>query len=69
MAINGTLKTHLADINEQAIERYECLMEQFKHEKGITEKLKALDSLKWLQLMNYISYQADEVILNELIYV
>ena len=40
----------------------------FAHAEGITEDLKARDQLAWVGRMNSIRQQAEEMILQELIY-
>ena len=37
-------------------------------ESGVTEDLKAADQMKWVGLMNTLKAQAEEIILEELIY-
>ena len=37
-------------------------------QNGVTESLKAGDPMKWTQMMNSLKAQAEETILNELIY-
>lgn len=64
----GTLFEHCADINEQAQQRLEVMMEQIIHEWGVKEEMKSTDPLGWVSLMNQARHCADEVILNELIY-
>ena len=44
----GKLNSYLADIDEQAQERFEVLIEQMKQAHGITEQLKAENTLEWL---------------------
>ena len=39
--MSGRLNSYLADIEEQAQERFEWIVEQMKQAQGITEKLKA----------------------------
>ena len=39
--LRGELWNYLADLNEQAQERLDTIMEQIKEAKGVTEKLKA----------------------------
>lgn len=51
---SGKLNTYLADINEQAQERFERLIEQMKQAQGITEQLKAENALEWTGRMNNI---------------
>ncbi len=65
---NGTLYTHLADINEQAEQMQETLTTQFAKQEGITEQLKADDMMAWIGAMNNISERVREIIYAELIY-
>ena len=44
----GKLNSYLADIDEQAEERFQVLIEQMKQAHGITEQLKAENTLEWL---------------------
>lgn len=39
--MSGRLNSYLADIEEQAQERFERLIDQMKQAQGITEQLKA----------------------------
>lgn len=43
MVLRGTLWTHLADLNEQAQQRLETIIDQMKTAEGVTEELKASD--------------------------
>ena len=60
--------THLADVNEQAQERLDLIMEQMKAAEGVTEELKAQNQLAWVQHMNSIRSRAEEIIYAELVY-
>lgn len=68
MVMNGTLFTHLADINEQAEARLALIIEQMKTSEGITEAMKAADQMAWVGAMNNIRNRAEEIIYRELIY-
>ena len=68
LIINGTLYTHLAEINEQAEEMFSELVNQMKAREGITEQLKADNQLEWVRRMNNIHSRAAEIVSNELIY-
>ena len=68
LALSGNFHTYLADLNEQAQDRLECIMEQMKTEEGVTEELKAAEPMMWVQRMNNIRNRAEEIILRELIY-
>ena len=68
LMINGTLYTHLAEINKQAEEMFSELVNQMKIREGITEQLKSDNRLEWVRRMNNIRSRANEIIYNELIY-
>jgi hypothetical protein len=68
MVLRGTLWTHLADLNEQAQQRLETIIDQMKTAEGVTEELKASDPLAWAQQMNNIHARAKEIVLHELIF-
>ncbi len=63
------LWTYLADINEQAQNRLEVIIEQMKKAESVTEELKKNDQWKWIQSMNFIRNRAEEIVLREMIYV
>lgn len=66
--LRGELWNYLADLNEQAQERLDTIMEQIKEAKGVTEKLKAESQLEWLQKINSIRNRAEEIVKHEMIY-
>ena len=65
---SGRLNNYLADIDRQAQERMERLTEQMKRVQGITEQLKAENSLSWTQRMNNIRECAKEIVEKEIIF-
>ena len=69
MLINGTLNTHLKEIQETAQTRVEQIIDQLKEKSDLTEDVKNTDVLYWVGTMNSIKSQAEEIVLNELIYV
>ena len=68
LVLSGELWTYLADLNEQAQERLERIINQMKAAEGITEALKAGDPMAWVQRMSSVRNRAEEIILRELIY-
>ena len=68
MILEGTLKQHLMDINEQAHDMLEQLIEGMRESEGITESLKSRNQLEWIQRMNSFKHSAEEIIKSELIY-
>lgn len=69
LILTGTLWTYLADLNEQAEERLDLIIEQMKAAEGVTEELKARNQLEWVGRMNNIRNRAEEIIKSELIYI
>lgn len=68
MRINGTLENYLKEINQQAAEMFESVVRQYAKAEGVTEALKRMDQLGWVQKMNNIRNRAEEVVPNEIIY-
>lgn len=48
LVVAGKLFEHLADVNRQATERRDVLMQQMKEKLGVTEELKARDQMGWV---------------------
>ena len=68
LILTGKLWTYLADLNEQAEERLDLIIEQMKAVEGVTEELKAQNQLEWVGRMNNIRNRAEEIIKSEMIY-
>ena len=69
LLLTGKLWTYLADLDEQAQERFDTIVQQMKAAEGVTEGLKADDPLEWVRHCNSIFNRAEEIIREELIYV
>lgn len=69
MFTKGTLNKHLKEIQETAQERIDLIIEQLKEQNNLTEEMKNTDQLYWVSMMNNFKNTAEEIILNELIYV
>ena len=65
---SGRLNAHLYQTEQTALSRLELLTKQLAAEQGVTEELKEKAPMQWVQAMNAIRSQAEEVILEELIY-
>ena len=65
---NLTLHTHLADIDEQARDMFDTLVEQMMKREGITEELKEMNQIEWICRMGNIQERATEIVCKELIY-
>lgn len=68
MLLEESLYPHLREIDETAHQRLSEMMPQMAKEAGVTEALKAADPMKWTGLMNTLKAQAEEIILNELVF-
>lgn len=68
LTLSGSMGTYLADINEQAQERLELLINQMKAAEGVTEDLKRRDWWRWVQAMGNIQNRAEEIVLSEIVY-
>ena len=67
LLFNGTLDSHLADIDDQAEAMFERLIEQMAKAEGITERLKEIDQLIWIAKMNMVRERASKIVRNDLI--
>ena len=65
---SGKLNGYLVDIDRQAEEMFERLVKQMAEREGVTEQLKAANSMEWVRKMNSIRYRAVEITNSELIY-
>ena len=65
---SGKLNSYLVDIDRQAEEMFERLVKQMAEREGVTEQLKAANSMEWVRKMNSIRNRAVEITNSELIY-
>ncbi len=64
----GKLYQHCAEVEKQARDMFDSLVEQMKRAEGITEQLKEENQLEWVCRMQNIEARAREIICEELIY-
>ena len=69
LLIDGTLKQYLLDIDENANNKVNLLIKQLAESENINEQLKEHHQIEWVQAMNNIKNRAEEIVLNEIIYV
>ena len=67
LLLSGKLDTVLADVEKQAAERYEVLIEQMSQRENISEKLKEENQMEWVRRMNNLENCAAEIVKDELI--
>ena len=60
--------SYLADIDRQAADLFFRLVEQMAESEGITEKLKAEQSMEWVGKMNALREAAAEIVNAEVIF-
>ena len=65
----GELYQHCAEVEKQARDVFDNLVEQMKKAEGVTEELKEENQMEWVCRMQNIEARAREVVNNELIYV
>ena len=68
MFMDGTLNTHLKEIQETANNRIQQIISELKAKSNLTEDMKNTDMLYWVGTMNSIKAQAEEIVFSELIY-
>lgn len=68
MLMNGTLWTHLAEVDKQASDMFSQIAEQMKVSEKITEQLKEQNQIEWVARMNNIEARVREIVNTELIY-
>ncbi len=66
LILTGRLHTYLADLNEQAQNRYQLIVRQMAEAEGVTEDLKRRSQWDWIRDMNSIANRAEEIIRSEL---
>lgn len=64
----GKLYKHCAEVENQARNMIDSLVEQMKESEGVTEKLKEENQMEWVCRMQNIEAMAREVVTTELIY-
>ena len=68
LLMQGKLYQHCAEVEKQANEMFELLVEQMKVNEGVTEELKEENQMEWVQRMGNIEARAREMVCGELIY-
>ena len=63
-----TLNQHLYEIEQETKQQIELNLYRLVKERGITEELKAATPLLWVQEMNNAKHDAEELVMNEVIY-
>ena len=65
---SGKLRSHLADIEEEAQSLFLRLVKEYAEKKSVTEQLKAENPTEWVHMMNNIRERVNEVVNAEMIF-
>ena len=65
---SGQIRSHLADVEEQANALFLRLVKNYAASEGITEQLKAEEPMEWVRSMNGIRARVTEVVNSEVIF-
>lgn len=68
LLIQGKLYQHCAEVETQARDMFDTLIEQMKKAEGVTEELKEESQMEWVCRMQNIDARAKEIVTTELIY-
>ena len=68
LVLTGRFFTYLADLNEQAQDRYQRIVRQMMEAEGVTEDMKRRSQMEWVRAMNSIANCAEEIVKAEMIY-
>ena len=66
---SGKLRSHLADIEEEAQSLFLRLVKEYAEKKSVTEQLKAENQMEWVRRMNNIRERVTEVVNAEVVFV
>ena len=65
---SGKLRSHLADIEEEAQSFFLRLVKEYAEREGITEQLKAENPMEWVGRMNNIQRSVTEIVNHDVVY-
>lgn len=65
---SGRLRSHLADIEEEAQSLFLRLVKQYAEREGVTEQLKAENPMEWVRRMNNIRERVIEAVHTEVVF-
>ncbi len=68
MLLTGRLEPHLREIDRQAQEQVDRMVDELKKQNGVNEAMKGRDQMGWVQAVNSFLAQAEEIVLAEIVY-
>ena len=67
LLVNGKLYQQCSEVENQAQQMFDTLVEQMKKAEGVTEQLKEENQLEWVHRLNSTKSQIKEIIFSEII--
>lgn len=67
LLLSGRLNSYLVDIDAQAEEQMELIVQQMAEREGVNEELKATNQIEWVRRMNNIRSRVEEIVGNEIV--
>ena len=68
LVLTGKLTEHLNQVDKEAREKVEMLVEQMAERWGVTEELKMRDQMEWVRRMNNIKATAEGIVYKNIIF-
>lgn len=68
LVLTGKLTEHLNQVDKEAREKVEILVEQMAEQWGVTEELKMQDQMEWVRRKNNIQATAEEIAYKNIIF-
>lgn len=68
LVLSGKLTEHLNQVDREAREAVERLVEQMAEKQGVTEQMKEGDSMEWVRRMNNIGNVVEKIACEDIIY-
>ena len=68
MLLTGRLEPHLREIDRQAQEQVDKTVRDLMKRDGVNEALKASNQMAWVQAVNSFTAQAEEMVMEEIVY-
>lgn len=68
LMLDGKMEEHLGEIEKTAQKRLKQVIQSLAEKNKVNEEMKRTDQMGWVQAMNSIRNQAEEMIMKELIY-
>ena len=69
LLMQGKLYQYCAEVETQAQDMFDSLVEQMKATEGVTEQLKEENQIKWINQMNIIQTIVTEMVSDKIIYI